>query len=270
MRLFVRHRTAFCYAAESDHLAQVVRMAPRDAAAQQVIRWSVHDDRGRGLPGFVDGFGNLTHLHTLLETHREAAVVVEGVVETRDTAGVLGAAYEPLPPAFFTRATPLTAPHPEIAALAAEADRAPGALVRLHRLLGRVRERVAYRPGVTHVGTTAAEALLGGAGVCQDHAHVFVAAARALGIPARYVGGYLLAGGDPDTAFASHAWAEAWVADLGWVGFDPSHGACPTERYVRASVGRDYTDAAPIRGIRRGEAGQTARVSVQVEEVAPQ
>jgi transglutaminase-like putative cysteine protease len=120
------------------------------------------------------------------------------------------------------------------------------------------------------VGTSAAEALAGGAGVCQDFAHVFLSAARALGQPARYVGGYLHAGEGGQGAPASHAWAEAWVPDLGWVGFDASHGVCPTERYVRISVGLDYADAAPVRGVHRGTGEHSMQVRVQVAEVAAQ
>jgi transglutaminase-like putative cysteine protease len=270
MRLAVRHRTLFQYAAPSLYLAQLVRMTPRDGAGQRVIAWSVRDGHGRRLPDFLDGFGNVTHLHTLFEPHTDVAVEVQGVVETRDTAGVVGDAEEPLPPAFFTRATRLTARHPALEALASEAAGAAGALDQLHALLRLVHARLAHRAGLTDVGTSAAEALLGGAGVCQDHAHVFVAAARRLGHPARYVGGYLLAGGEVDAPLASHAWAEAFVPDLGWVGFDPSHGAAPSERYVRTSVGLDYADAAPVRGIRRGAPGQSLQVSVQVAEVAQQ
>jgi len=269
MRLLVRHCTEFACAAGSSWLAQLLRMTPREHAGQRVVRWSVRGD-GSELPSFRDGFGNVTHLHTLHRFHRSARVEVAGVVETRDTAGVVAGAPEPLPPAFFARSTPLTAADAALAALADEAGRAPDPLARLHRLMRLLRERLEYRAGVTGVATSAAEALAGGAGVCQDFAHVFVGAARALGQPARYVGGYLHAGEAGQGALASHAWAEAWVADLGWVGFDASHGICPTERYVRASVGLDYADAAPVRGVRRGAQDQSMQVRVQVAEVAAQ
>ena len=270
MRLLIRHRTQFRYATSSQYLAQLVRMTPRDGPGQHVLEWRVCDERGRDLPEFQDGFGNVTHLHTLFEPHREVAVDAQGVVETRDTAGVLGTADEALLPAFFTRVTARTAPEPALAALAAEAARGADALEQLHRVLGLVHRRVAYVPGSTHVDTTAEQALLGGAGVCQDHAHIFVAAARLLGHPARYVSGYLYVGGDPDQSLASHAWAEAFVHDLGWVGFDASQGLCPTQCYVRTSVGLDYADAAPVRGIRRGGAGQSMQVALRLTEVSAQ
>jgi transglutaminase-like putative cysteine protease len=270
MQLSIRHRTEFEYRAVSSLLAQLVRMTPCEHAGQRVLGWAVRDSRRRGLPSFRDGFGNLTHLQTLHEAHRGAGIEVEGVVETRDTAGVLSGAPEPLPPAFFLRSTPLTEADAALAALAGDALRAPDPLARLHRLLGLVNTGLAYRPRATTVATTAAQAWEGGAGVCQDFAHVFVAAVRALGQPARYVGGYLHAGGAPDAPLASHAWAEAWVPDLGWVGFDASAGICPDERYVRTSTGLDYSQAAPVRGVRRGEAGQSMRVQVQVAEVSAQ
>ena len=113
-------------------------------------------------------------------------------------------------------------------------------------------KRVAYEVGVTNTHTTAADALKDGRGVCQDHAHVFISAARSLGIPARYVSGYLLAGTGDEPSDANHAWAEAWLDGLGWVGFDPANGVCPTDRYVRLASGLDAAFAAPIRGTRRG------------------
>jgi transglutaminase-like putative cysteine protease len=270
MRLRVHHRTEFEYPAPSSLLAQLLRMTPREHAGQRVLRWSVRDERGRALPSFRDGFGNVTHLHTLHEPHRGAGVEVEGLVETSDTAGVLADAPEPLPPAFFTRTTALTEADSALEALAAEAAREAAILAQLHHLMSLVHGRLAYRTGVTSVQTSAAAASAVGAGVCQDFAHVFLSAARALGRPARYVSGYLHAGGAAEAALASHAWAEAWVPDLGWVGFDASHGICPTEHYVRTAVGLDYADAAPVRGVRRGPAGQSMQVRVQVAEVSAQ
>jgi transglutaminase-like putative cysteine protease len=133
-----------------------------------------------------------------------------------------------------------------------------------------VRGRIAYRPGTTHVGTTAAEALAGGAGVCQDHAHVFIAGARSLGVPARYVGGYLCLEENEEEQQAGHAWVEAYDPARGWVGLDPANGVLPGERYVRTSVGLDYASAAPVRGVRRGKGYETLQVGVQVARLAEQ
>jgi transglutaminase-like putative cysteine protease len=143
-----------------------------------------------------------------------------------------------------------------------------------------VSESVAYRKGATSVATTAAEALEGRSGVCQDQAHVFIAAARVLGVPARYVGGYLCVDGlDSDGRLlhselgqeqAGHAWAEAFDADLGWTGFDPANGVLPGAWHVRTSVGLDYESASPVRGVRRGHGTEALEVGVQVSRLGEQ
>ena len=134
----------------------------------------------------------------------------------------------------------------------------------LHALSALIRERVAYEAGRTHSATTAEEAIGQAAGVCQDHAHIFIGAARASGVPARYVSGYLLMD-DRIEQEATHAWAEAHVEGLGWVGFDVSNGISPDPRYVRVATGSDYRDAAPITGISIGASEQVLTVGVAVE-----
>ena len=108
------------------------------------------------------------------------------------------------------------------------------------RRTGQVRGRERPTPH-----TSAAEALKAGRGVCQDHAHVFISAARLMGVPARYVNGYFVTGGE-SASEAQHAWAEACIDGLGWLGFDPANQVCPTERYVRLACGLDAASAAPI------------------------
>lgn len=171
---------------------------------------------------------------------------------------------ERLPPGYFLRNTPLTAPDELIADFAAQAARGASPLDRLAMLMNGIGDRIAYRPGTTDSRTNAADALALGSGVCQDHAHVFVAACRSLGIPARYIGGYFWSGADAGTGQASHAWAEAFIDDLGWVGFDPANRTLADERHVRVGVGLDYWSAAPIRGIRRGAAKETLSVVLDV------
>jgi transglutaminase-like putative cysteine protease len=134
----------------------------------------------------------------------------------------------------------------------------------LHALMNDIHSRVAYELGATHAHTTAAEAFADQRGVCQDHAHIFIAAARAAGIPARYVTGYLVTGQGASST-AAHAWAEALVPDLGWIGFDPANAKCPTDNYVRVAAGIDAAGVTPIRGSRRGGNGERMRVEVRVE-----
>ena len=119
-------------------------------------------------------------------------------------------------------------------------------MVALHEVMARVGKRIAYKTGVSTVDTTAVEALERGAGVAQDTAHVFIAACRRLGVPARYVSGYLR-NDDPElhVGRTSHSWAEAWVPGLDWVGFDPANGISPRGDSLRVAVGLDYHDAAP-------------------------
>jgi transglutaminase-like putative cysteine protease len=137
-------------------------------------------------------------------------------------------------------------------------------LARLHALMRAVHENLAYEVGHTDTETTAAAALERGRGVCQDHAHVFIAACRALDIPARYASGYLWSGDDDAAHDASHAWAEAHIDGLGWMGFDGANGKHPDETYVRVAVGLDYRATAPMRGVRCGAASEEMRVQVRV------
>jgi transglutaminase-like putative cysteine protease len=176
---------------------------------------------------------------------------------------VVRGAVERFPPGIFLRDTDLTRAD---AALHDFADAISGAgtLDRLHALMSAVHGRLIFDPAPTHSGTSAREAFALGRGVCQDFAHVFVACARRLGIPARYVSGYFLRTDGVRLQDAGHAWAEAFVEDLGWVGFDCAHGVCPHEQHVRVACGLDYLGAAPVRGSRQGGGRESLAVSVDV------
>jgi transglutaminase-like putative cysteine protease len=138
-------------------------------------------------------------------------------------------------------------------------------LARMHALMAAIHETVDYRPGTSDTDTTAEQALEKKSGVCQDHAHIFVAAARSLQIPARYISGYLMMEEKIEQA-ATHAWGEAHIPGLGWVGFDPANKICPDERYVRVATGLCYKDAAPVSGMRIGTPGEKLAVVVKVED----
>lgn len=267
MRLHIRHRTTYQYDAPITCAVQTLRLAPQPHRGLSVLHWHVRGEATRDLPSYIDGYGNIVHSHTVRQAHVGAAIDVEGEVETADTDGVLAGTRETLPPSFFLRVTPLTKPSEAIEALAAHAGRSPSPLERLHAAMALVQESVAYRTGTTSSATTAAEAVARGTGVCQDHAHVFIAVARLLKTPARYVSGYLFLPDQRDAQPACHAWAEAHVEDLGWVGFDPSNRICPTDAYVRTAAGLDYWSAAPVRGLWQGRA--TERLSVEVHVRQP-
>jgi len=266
MRLRVNHQTSYRYLGQVASAAQTLRLTPRSYEGLNVLSWRVWADTRHALPSFSDGFGNIAHTHTVNHPHDGHTLFVEGEVETSTSHGIVRGTLEPLPPLFFLRRTSLTMPDPAIAAMARSVAASGSVLKQLHALLTAVRERVDYRTGTTDPSTTAAAALAAGAGVCQDHAHIFIAAARLLNIPARYISGYLWTGFQSAEQEASHAWAEAFVHDLGWVGFDPSNRICPTDAYIRLGVGLDYWSAAPVRGVRRGGTAESLAVSVMVKQ----
>jgi transglutaminase-like putative cysteine protease len=263
MRLVIRHRTEYRYSQPLAYAIQTLRLTPRTYDGLAVIAWQVRGERMRELPNYIDGLGNFVHSNAINHPHEHAAIVVEGIVETREQS-VVRDARESLPPLYFLRSTSLTAPDEAILSFATDSARGRSGMDRLVALMNAVSTRVVYRQGVTDSQTTARQALAAGSGVCQDHAHLFVASCRAIGIPARYVGGYLWAGPGGGERQASHAWAEAWLEERGWAGFDPANNARPGENYIRIAIGLDYWQATPVRGIRRGDAEETLDVAVAI------
>ena len=272
MRARIYHETVYRYDTPIDYSCQLIRMTPGPYERQRVLDWRVGGLGELSLSSTSDGFGNLMHMLTLDRMHQSATIVATGTVEVEDTHGIVRGAVETLPPSFYLMETPITAPDDALQALArrfSKGGSADARLATMHKLMNGIREAVDYEVGATHVQTTAAEALRAGHGVCQDHAHVFMACARLLGVPARYVSGYLVTGEGDEVFEASHAWAEAHIEDLGWVAFDPANAICATDRYVRVAVGRDYRDAAPTRGVRRGMADEHLEVNISFREVDP-
>jgi transglutaminase-like putative cysteine protease len=264
MLVSVRHSTHYSYDAASSFAVQRLRLTPFDNDAQKVRSWAIEAEGMEGAASYVDGFANRVHLLTHCRPYEALTITAAGEVETEDRGGVVGPLGEVANPLVFLRATPRTESSPEIDALADGLhDRQH--LDRLHHLLEAIADRVLYVEDSTHHGTSAAEAFAAGQGVCQDHAHIFIAAARRLAMPARYVTGYLHVDGEARFA-AHHAWAEAFVPDLGWVGFDPANHICPTERYVRLACGFDAASAAPITGSRRGGGTESLQVDVIVRQ----
>lgn len=264
MRLKISHRTEYRYDAPVPYALQRLRLVPRGGRTQTVHSWSLKVEGASEEARFVDHFDNDTRLVGIADDATTIGIDAWGEVETLDTAGVSGEHKGFAPLWLFMRETPLTTAGEAIRELAASIG--PGSeLDRLHRLMNTIEAKVVYTAGATHAGTTAEEALKQGSGVCQDHAHVFAAAARLLDFPARYVSGYLMMNDTIDQA-ASHAWAEAHVPGLGWVAFDASNGISPDERYVRVAVGRDYRDATPVSGIRLGWAEEQLAVAITVEQ----
>lgn len=265
MQLVIRHTTQYRYAEPALRVTQALRLWPAPSDAQRVREWRVEVDGRKLAPTATDGFGNPVATHTAEGMVTGVRIHVSGRVDTTDRQGVLGGSTEPLPPEFFLYGSSLTRLDDSIRELAAQTPDADGDIDRLHKLSKLVRDRVDYVAQQTDAETTATEALARGAGVCQDHAHLLSAAARALGYPARYVSGYLCAGVEGGDA-ASHAWAEIHVADIGWIGFDAANRVCPDAHYVRIACGRDYRDAAPVRGLHHGGVSETLEVNVAISE----
>ena len=267
MRLRIRHETSYAYETPAKRAIEVLRLTPRGHDGQFVVDWRIDVDRDCRLEQSTDPFGNTIHAFTVEGPLEGLTIVAEGRVETSDTNGVITGQVERFSPIVFLRDSALTASDPSIRSLADEAAAGTtGRVDIMHRLMSGIRERMNFETNATDTGTSAIEAFRDEHGVCQDFAHVFIAASRYLGIPARYVGGYLRRTDGNNDQSAGHAWAEALIEDLGWVGFDPANGVSPTEAYVRVAVGIDYLGAAPIRGMRDGGSGETLSVSVLVED----
>ena len=264
MRLKISHRTEYTYDSPVSYALQRLRVRPQNGNLQTVLSWDLKIEGAKEEVRFVDQFENDATLLSIDAGSNTMTVEARGEIETIDKAGVFGEHRGFAPLWLFQHQTPLTAAGETIEDLATSIG--PGSdLSKLHELMTTVSTRVAYTQGSTTSTTTAEEALKLGAGVCQDHTHVFVSAARLLGMPARYVSGYLMMDETIEQA-ASHAWAEAHVPMLGWVAFDPSNCISPDDRYVRLASGRDYRDAMPISGIRLGWAEERLAVSITVEQ----
>ncbi len=265
MRLAIDHTTHYRFSGPVTQGLQRLRLTPKTSAGQSIASWTIHLEGARKQVEYDDQNANHVTLISFEPGTSEVVIRCEGVVDTNDESGIVGRHAGFLPHWHFLQQTELTAAGPRVRALLAGLGGGAAPLERLHALSLLVRGNVEYAAGFTDSATNAEGALAAGRGVCQDHAHVFIGAARALGIPARYVSGYLMMD-DRVEQDAGHAWAEAMVEGLGWVGFDISNGISPDPRYVRVATGRDYRDAAPITGIRYGAQGESMQVSLAVQQ----
>ena len=272
MRIRISHLTNYRYETPATSVIQMLRLTPRNHDGQYLTRWRIDVSTDCRLDQHEDAFGNITHAFTAEGPLGELTILVEGEVETRDTQGVVRGTVERFPPSLYLRETALTSPDADIAGFAAASRDAAGGdvLKLLHGMLERLHDDMIYDTDPTHSATSAAEAFALKRGVCQDLTHVFIAASRSLGVPARYVGGYFHREDGFCEQDAGHAWAEAFVPELGWVAFDSANGICATDAYVRVAVGLDHLGAAPLRGTRYGGAGEVLSVKVRVAQAAQQ
>jgi transglutaminase-like putative cysteine protease len=271
MRLSIHHSSTYSYASPVKRVTQLLKVTPSPFAGQAVLDWRIDVDQDARLREGRDGYGNVTHMLYVDHPVTSLAISVTGRTLTTDRHGIVQGLSHDLPPEIFLRQTPLTTAGPAVAALARSvAAGRKDRIERLHRLACRLHESIRFDTAATAVETTAEQAASAGHGVCQDFSHIFIAAARTAGIPARYVSGHLFRRDGQIAQEAGHAWAEAWVPDLGWIAFDPLNGISTDDAYVRVACGLDYRDAAPISGARSGGGPEQLTVQVRVGETAVQ
>ena len=288
MRLDIRYTTRFAYDEAVRESHNELRACPTTDERQTLVGYRVATSPPARIHSFTDYWGTRVDTFGIRVPHTHLEIVAEAAVETRPS---LPPAQSPAvaalaDPAFRAAHTELLAPSPHTAWGASVADAAAqrwahvdgdvvSGVLGLHRLVG---HRLRYLPGVTEVGVDVEEVLAAGEGVCQDYAHLLIAMCRSVGVPARYVSGYLFTADDAsgaDTAadvvrVQTHAWVEAAVPGLGWLGLDPTNQQVVGERHVTIGRGRDYDDVAPLRGVFSGPPGHELDVEVELRRVAQQ
>jgi transglutaminase-like putative cysteine protease len=280
IQYLVRHTNRFTYTTPISESMMEVRMQPRSDVRQRCLRFELTPQPRAKVFAYQDASGNVVHHFDIPGRHARLTITADAVVqlapaaelpdsvpgetwEELDAIAAAGERWEDLQFSRFARETPL------LIALADEIhwQRDADPLTLLRRLNYALFHQFTYAPRTTHVDSPIDDALKVRAGVCQDLAHIMIALARRIGIPCRYVSGYLSPSAearDRSVEGATHAWAEAFVPTLGWVGFDPTNDVLAGDRHIRVAVGRDYADVPPTRGVFRGEAGSELGVLVTI------
>jgi transglutaminase-like putative cysteine protease len=271
MQIEINHVTTYQFSQPQARLIQLLRVTPLSFAGQNVLEWSIDVDCDARLRTSNDGFGNLVTMLYLDGPVSNLRLVKRGTVLTENRGGLIAGTIETLPPTAYLRSSALTYWDDAIAALARLiSGRHDSQIDMLHALMNAIRAKMRFEIGEPTIDRTAETAFAEGHGVCQDFAHIFCAAARSLGIPARYVSGHLIIREGEAPQNASHAWVEAFVADLGWVAFDVTNGVCSDDGYVRVAIGLDYQGAAPLSGMRVGGGAEEMNVEVHVSQSGQQ
>ncbi len=288
MHFFVRHLTKFVYKNAVSESMMETRMHPRSDSLQRCLTFQLSVTPRCRVFSYRDHLANHVHHFDIPGQHSQLVIVAESLVEMQEQDPVPDALspsswdaldrevhegdfWEMLLPSEFAT------PTPRLDELAAHLDlrRRDDPLSVLHQLNRQIYEYFSYKPRSTRADSPIDEALTSRAGVCQDFAHIAIALIRTrLRIPCRYVSGYLFHGGDAhdrSEASATHAWIEAYLPELGWVGFDPTNRLIAGERHIRTAIGRDYADVPPTHGMFRGrtESELTVAVRVTPSEDAP-
>lgn len=285
MQYTIRHITQFTYAASIAESIMEVRLCPRTDTRQQCYSFELNVTPHAQIFSYQDFMGNMIHHFDIPSEHDELLLEARALVEVRQPPELPSA----LPESAWTALDAMLeqGDHLEMTMPSAFA-RPTDALLAFQEEIGMVRrddplrlllelntalyEGFEYSPRSTHVQSPIDDALDCRCGVCQDFAHLFIVLARRLQIPCRYVSGYLFHrskeqdGHDRSAEDGSHAWVEAFLPELGWVGFDPTNNILAGERHIRVALGRDYADVSPARGIYKGSARSTLRVGVHVAQ----
>jgi len=268
MRILIAHHTTFAFSPPARALVQNLRLTPRSFDSQYVLRWRLSVDIDGALRRCEDSLGNVVHAFSYPNHLERFTISAVGEVETGDAVGVVRGAVEPLPSAMFLRSSPLAHANGALRDFAADAvGSTADRLEQLHRLMAATHEAMAYEPSARETRGGAAEAFALRRGDAREFAHVFIACARWLEIPARFVSGYLAHDEPPD---GLTAWAEAEAPGLGWIAFDAVHNICPDARYVRVAVGFDGLGAAPFRLGHSSGAEAQVDAQVRVEQASGQ
>ncbi len=264
MRLKIKHATRYSFEGDVLFGLQQLRKTPKSTHQQTVLSWQTEVAGGKKELSFEDHHNNVVELVSFGKGVGVLELTSSGEIEIEENHGIVGRHLGPAPLWLYENATDMTRAGAGVRALVGQVE-GDSDLDRLHGLMSVIRSNVAYEVGASKPDWTAETAVAEGRGVCQDHTHVFLAAAREMGFPARYVSGYLMLN-DRVAQEAMHAWAEAHVESIGWVGFDVSNGISPDTRYVRVATGLDYQEAAPVTGTRIGGTGEALDVRIEVAE----
>ncbi len=264
MQLKIEHATHYKFEEPVISGLQQLRKTPKSTPQQTVGAWRTNIENGQKELSFEDHHNNVVELISFDRDATELVITSKGEITIKDTSGIVGAHRGPAPLWLYTHQTGLTQAKPPIRAFLKGRD-ITADLDGMHRLGSAIRAEVSYEIGASDPDWSAADVLEAGKGVCQDHTHVFLSCVREIGLPARYVSGYLMLN-ETSVQDAMHAWAEVHIDDLGWVGFDISNGISPDTRYVRVATGLDYADASPVTGLRVGGAGEVLDVRIDVAQ----
>lgn len=263
MRIRISHTIGYDYAEPARHITQILRLTPRDHDGQHVMSWRIEPNVDGRLCASQDAHGNIVHSFYADGPISALAIRIDGLIETVDLAGVVRGGLERVPCEVYCRDTLLTEQDEALRSFAEEVTAGAGTpLSRMHALMNAVSDRMDCVKASGRTGVGAAQAFAAGEAIAQDVAHVFMACARHLGLPARYVSGYVAQSDSLPHGNGAHAWAEVHLDDYGWIGFDPANGLCPIDTHVRVAAGLDFADAAPVRGARKGGDGEALAVRV--------